>query len=156
MTNSCAIASSDFDPCKGFLKMAPSLTLSHNRKLTQLTIATILRCDDDWCVDSLNPGIVGLVATSPSLKRLTLLTSINTSRFDVTALADSCEPLVSLVDHCSLEHIELRILSLRREEWYLQKLRVVVGGIFMRMPELEMLSDKGFLSITGPEFDLRD
>lgn len=71
-------------------------------------------------------------------------------------MAEFCQPLVSLVGHCSLEHIELIIVSERVEKWYLQKLRDVVSGIFMGIPELKMLSDKGFLSVTGPEIVLRD
>ena len=130
------------------------LTLSHLQKLTQLTVSASLYCnlDSGLCVDSLIPGIISLVATSPSLKRLILRTTVYPWRFNVTAVPDFCRPLVSLVDHSSLEHIELRVIpSLRGQDEFWQE--VVSGSIIfslMKVPELKVLCNKGFLSVRGP------
>ena len=133
--------------------MDPPLTLSHIQKLTQLTVLTPLQCDYDLCIDSLIPSIVSLVATSPSLKRLILLVLVIPWRFRVTAVPDFCGPLVSLVSHCSLEHIELQFkLSLRGEK-VSQMIQEVVRDMpeVLRVPELKELYSSGFLSVTGPE-----
>lgn len=87
------------------------------------------------------PSIISLVATSPSLKRLILRTAINPfyAESDITAIPYFCRPLVLLVDHCSLEHIEIRILTLNM---------VLSDLLMVGVPELKVLCDRGFLSVT--------
>jgi len=157
MTKHTQIAPSNFHLRKGRLEMDPPLTLSHIQKLTQLTVSTHLNCDLDsgLCVDSLIPGIISLVATSPSLKCLILRTTISPWRFDISALPDFCRPLVSLVDHPSLEHIELRIITvaMKGQDELSQELVSDVTLSLMEVPELKMLCNKGFLSVGGLEFE---
>ena len=137
--------------------MDPPLTLSHIQKLTQLTVSAYLECDSysGLCVNSLIPGIISLVATSPSLKCLILRTTISPWRFNITAVPDFCRPLVSLVDHPSLEHIELRIISMffmgKDEFW--QEIRGAIISSLMKVPKLKMLCNNGFLSVRGPEVE---
>ena len=153
-TNSCTIAASDFNPCMGLLKMdppftLPPFTLSYIQNLTQLTIFISLPCGYGRSVDSAIPGIVNVVATSPSLKRLILRAPVN-PRFDVTVVPDFCKSLVSLVDHYSLEHIELQFVS----AWGCdaQKFAIYVLEV-LQASKLKMLCNNGFLSVTGSEID---
>jgi len=137
--------------------MDPPLTLSHIQKLTQFTVSAYLDCDSysGLCVNSLIPGIISLVATSPSLKCLILRTTISPWRFDISAIPDFCRPLVSLVDHPSLEHIELRIISvsLKGKDEYWQEIGGGIISSLMTVPKLKMLCNNGFLSVRGPEFE---
>jgi hypothetical protein len=125
------------------------LTFSHIRTLTQLTIYASISTYPNF---SPIPAIISLVTTSPSLKLLILRTPVDPQRFELTAVSDLFRPLVSLVDHSSLDHIELRIALFKGGlDWSSQKVDILVTPLLMKVPELKELFDKGFLSVTGDE-----
>jgi hypothetical protein len=131
----------------GSIDFNSPLTLSHNQNLTQLTVSAFLLCDrvTGLCEYSPVPRIVRLVATSQSLKRLVLRTTISPWGFHVPSVPDFFKPLVPLVNHSSLEHIELRITSCIRKED--ENFRKLVSDCLMKADGLKTLCNDGFLSV---------
>jgi hypothetical protein len=144
------IAPSNFKIREGRMEMDPPLTISHIQKLTQLTVSVYLDCK---AFDSLLPGIINLVAASSPLKRLILRATIRPGTFHMAAVPNFFRPLVSLADHPSLEHIEIRIVIVmgRGENWTKPFGDIVY--LLKNMPALKILWNKGCLSVRGPEFD---
>jgi len=125
------------------------ITLSRLLNLTRLTISASIRTfRDGMFVSSSIPSITRLAATSPSLKRLILRVTMNPWHTNVTAESDIWEPLVSLAEHPSLEHIELGIISVTsKKERRGRPPYIDVESSLMRVPELKKLCEDGFLSM---------